>query len=122
MMNRADLAKQIARAVPRLHEEVVVEQEGDGLRLRGPVFKRGFFRRRMAGWMNLADRSVVELDDIGAFVVDRLDGRTMHTLADNIAQHLKLTHREAEAALTVFLQNLLRRKLITLEVREEETA
>ena len=120
--DRRELARAIERAVPRLAEGVEISEHGDGLRLHGPPFKRGPLRRRFATWMKLAERTVVELDDVGAFVLERCDGRSMRQLADTLAEHLKLTHREAEAALTVFLQNLLRRKLITLAERQEETA
>ena len=68
----------------------------------------------LAWLLRLPRRVEVELDDIGTYVIGRMDGRTMQALADDLAGYLKLTRREAEAALTLFIQSLLRRRLIVL--------
>ena len=115
-----ELADRIAMARPRLVDGCeLTELDGGRLRIRGPVLRRGPVRRRLARLLRFVDRLEAELDEIGTWVVQRMDGRSMHRLADELAIHLKLTHREAEAALTVFLQMLLKRKLIVLDLGED---
>lgn len=121
MTERSEIAERIAAAVPRLVPGCECEEMATGLRIKGPTIRRGPLGRRMARVFKWSTRIEVELDDVGAWVYERIDGRSLHELADQLADHLKLTHREAEAALTVFLQMLLKRKLITLDVHTEAT-
>lgn len=56
-----------------------------------------------------------ELDAIGLFVWNHLDGQTsIESLIHHVAAHLKITPREADLATTAFLQMLLRKGLIKL--------
>lgn len=120
MSKQMEMAERIASAIPRLAEGAETRIVDSGLRIVGPRLERGPLRRLAARMMHWAERIEVELDDVGAFVVERMDGRSMHQLADDLAKHLKLSHREAEAALTVFLQMLLKRKLIALDIRMDD--
>jgi len=116
-------ADAIANAVPHLADGVQRLQSADGqLRLRGPELRTGRVRRTMAKIFGLAERVEVELDDIGAFVIDRFDGRSLEALATDLAAHLKLRQREAEGALTTFLQALLKRKLLRLDFERDRAA
>jgi len=112
----------IARSTPRLADgvEVVEDPDRGHVRLRGPRFKRGWLRLFLARFFKLSDRIEVELDDVGSWVVTRMDGRAdMESIADRLSDHLKLTYREAEAALTVFTRALLRRKLLKIDIDED---
>jgi hypothetical protein len=103
--------------VPALADGVERSASPDGaLRLTPPRPRRSWCGRMLLrlGWR---ERPPVELDDIGRFVVERFDGRTVARLADDLAAHLQLTRREAEAALGEFLGMLMRRRLIRLEAR-----
>jgi hypothetical protein len=69
------------------------------------------------GWM--AKRSQrptfkrFELEQVGAFVWDRIDGkRTVETIARDIQKEFKLSRTESETALTAFLDMLTKRGLI----------
>lgn len=107
----ADPGLQIPRLAPAVESLPV---PGGGLRLRGPLLvRRG--PHRWLSWLFAAPARIeVELDDIGAFVVARMDGRPLRQLADELAAHLKLTTREAEVALAQFIQGLVVRRLAAL--------
>jgi hypothetical protein len=102
--------------LPLLAEDVERVRTGAGtLHLRGPEFRRRHVHRFLAWLMHAPQRVEVELDDIGAFVVERLDGRrSLRQLADELAAHLKLSRRESEAALAQFMSALMRRGLARL--------
>ncbi len=102
--------------IPRLAPgvESVVAVPGV-IRLRAAPYRRGAVMRLLARLLRLADRAEVELDDIGTWVVERFDGRSLGELAWALANHLKLSRREAETALGDFLRMLLVRKLAVLE-------
>lgn len=106
----------VARSIPRLAVAVQVFQEAGATRLRGPLLRRNPLSRAIAWLLRLPRRVDVELDDIGAWVVARIDGRiTLQALARDLAAHLRLTSREAETALTAFVQALLQRRLLVLD-------
>ncbi len=117
MSNPARLdAETVAEAVPRLREDVTVSQAPDGaIRLRSAELRRTRLGSVLAWLFRLPLRIEVELDEIGSWVVARMDGRSMQDIATDLAADRKLTLREAEAALTVFVQSLLARRLLTLE-------
>ncbi|MBA3686563.1 MAG: PqqD family protein [Planctomycetes bacterium] len=105
-----------ASAVPRLAERVeVLRTETGALRLRGPMLERPAPLRMVAWLLRAPGRTEVELDDIGAWVVDRIDGRPLEQLSRELAAHLRLSRREAEVALADFLVALRRRNLVVLD-------
>ncbi|GDY13798.1 hypothetical protein LBMAG53_26760 [Planctomycetota bacterium] len=57
----------------------------------------------------------MELDDLGAFVVQHLDGRQLDAVAAAVAEHLRLTRREAETCTADFLRQLINRRLVVVE-------
>ena len=101
---------------PQLTDTVQCQRTDTGmLRLRGPEFNRRHVHRFIAWLMRAPQRIEVELDDIGTFVVERMDGRrSLRQLADELAAHLKLSRREAEAALAQFVTTLVKRDLVHL--------
>lgn len=113
---------QVAGAVPRLADGVDTEEIEGVIRLRGPQLRRGAIARTIARVLHLPSRVEVELDEIGTWMIERMDGRRLEELADELAAHLNLSVREAEAALTLFLQQLLQRKLVAIEFPEDVAA
>ncbi len=102
--------------IPRLAPGVESVVAAPGVvRLRAAPYRRGALMRLLARFMRLADRTEIELDDIGSWVVERFDGRSLGELAWALANHLKLSRREAETALGDFLRMLLVRNLAVLE-------
>ncbi len=99
----------------RIHlaDQVECRRSGTGaLHLRGPVMRRRAVSRFLGWLLRAPDRCEVELDDIGAFVVARCDGRPLGSIADDLAAHLRLTRREAEVCLGDFVHALLKRQLV----------
>ena len=104
----------IGALIPRLAPGVSADAGpvGSGcLRLRSAPRPRGWLGRRLG----LAESIAVELDDLGAFVVQRLDGRPLDELAAAVAEHLRLTRREAETCTADFLRQLIDRRLVVVE-------
>lgn len=102
--------------VPRLVTEVETVRNPAGLlHLRGPLLRRPRLLRWFAWLLAQPKRVEVELDEIGSWVVERCDGRTLDRLAGDLASHLKLTRREAETALADFVRLLMTRRLLRLD-------
>ncbi len=104
----------IGALVPRLAPGVSTEAApggAQGIRLRSAPQRRGWLGRRLG----LADSIAVELDDLGAFVVQRLDGRPLDEIAAAVAGHLRLTRREAETCTADFLRQLINRRLVVVD-------
>lgn len=102
--------------IPRLDGAVESLRTSEGLiRLRGPILRRPLLLRWLAWLLGQPKRVEVELDDIGTWVVERCDGRSLDQLAEELAAHLRLTRREAETALADFTRLLMTRRLLSLE-------
>ena len=110
------VAEDVADAVPRLSDEVTcTEVSPDIIRLRGRDLRRSGLSRFLA-WLFRLPRTVeVELDDLGTWVIRHMDGRTMAQLAQELSAERKLSLREAEFALTAFVQSLMVRRLVRLD-------
>ncbi len=106
-----------AVSIPRIVAEVESFRDDHGLlHLRGPLLQRPLLFRWMAWLFARPKRIEVALDEIGSWVVERCDGRTLDRLASDLAAHLKLTRREAETALGDFITMLLMRRLLRLDI------
>jgi hypothetical protein len=102
-----------SRLRPRLASDVTVLPTADGgARLSRPLVRRWTAHRWLARLLRAPTTLAVDLDDIGRFVVERLDGRSLGSLADDLAAHLRLSRREAEVALGDFLRLLTRRRVL----------
>lgn len=105
--------------VPRLAPGVTVIRTDQGAcRLRSAPFTRRGLHGLLARWLRLPDHVLLELDDLGAWVVERLDGRDLEALSAELAAHLRLTRREAEVALADFLRQLALRHLVQVLAAE----
>ncbi|HYE05154.1 MAG TPA: PqqD family peptide modification chaperone [Planctomycetota bacterium] len=104
------------RAVPRLAPDAVASRGPDGaLRLSAPLHRRGL-HRWLARVARSPERITVELDALGAWTVEHLDGRSLESLADDLARQFKLSTREARVALGQFVQSLVARRLVRLDM------
>ncbi len=117
-MNRGPklVAEDVADAVPRLCDDVTcTEVSAEIIRLRGRDLRRTGLSRFLV-WLFRLPRTVeVELDDLGTWVIHHMDGRTMAQLAQDLSTQRKLSRREAEFALTAFVQSLMVRRLVRLD-------
>jgi hypothetical protein len=88
-----------------------------GLRLTGPI-RRGW--RQMLG---ARSEKTFELDDLGAFVWESLDGkRTVEGVIRHFAGAKRLSLREAEVAVLAFLKTLVQRGLVALATSKSPPA
>ena len=123
MITAAKTAADPGQRIPRLVADCdCLSVANGGLRLRGPLLVRRGPHRWIAWLFASPPRIEVELDDIGAFVVARMDGRRLHHIADDLATHLKLSRREAEVALAQFINGLVVRRLVQVGYGTETTA
>jgi hypothetical protein len=112
----------IAAAIPRLAPDVErIDQDGV-VRLRGRELRRSWIGRLLARLLRLPRRVTVELDEIGVYVIDRMDGRSLTTIAEDLCAHLRFSARESRVALTAFVRQLLERRLIRLDGLPERVA
>lgn len=59
----------------------------------------------------------VKLDEVGSFVLDRIDGeRTVREIIDLFASHYRVNRREAELSCVQFLKMLAQRQVISIVV------
>jgi len=80
------------------------------------VVKKMITTFRMA--KELPSSRKLALDQVGSFVWELCDGeRNIDAIVDGLVRQYKLTRREAEASVTMFLQNLAKRNLIGLMSR-----
>lgn len=64
---------------------------------------------------NLPETRQIALDDVGGSVWELCDGeRSINAIVESVSKRYKLTRREAEASVTMFLQTLAKRNLIGL--------
>jgi hypothetical protein len=104
-----------AHYVPRLATGIEIHRPTPNIvRLRSAPFPRRGWHATLARWLGFPERLELELDDLGAWVIERCDGRNVATLAGELAAHVKLSEREAEVALGDFLRQLVGRRLVVI--------
>lgn len=101
----------------------VVEEiaRGDGIVILScPVSVQKSAFGKLARKMGREDRKEYELEPIGAFVWNRIQGKvSAMSLVSALQREFKLSRIEAETSLAAFLQLLASRGLIRLEVRRK---
>jgi len=105
--------------VPVRSAEVRAETTAQGvLRLSYPLAVKPWFGRladRVGLWDGRPMIKRLELDEMGAFVWDRIDGeRSVRRIAEEFAAHYGLQAREAELGVTAFIKNIGQRGLLGL--------
>jgi lipopolysaccharide biosynthesis protein len=105
--------------VPVRNDAVTATTTGDGhVLLAYPLAVKPWFGR-LAEKVNLWDQRPMvkrlELDEMGTFVWDRIDGlRSVRRIADEFAAHYGVQPREAELSVTAFIKNIGQRGIIGL--------
>ena len=105
-------------AVPIKNQLCREEATGEGLvRLLVPV-RETLMTKVMRRLTYVPKFKKIELDEVGTFVWQQCDGRTnVRALIDRVSKRYKLTQRESEVSVTLYLRTLARRNLIGLAVR-----
>ena len=111
----APTREDIRKAVPFKHSAVTERQTEDSLTLAVPLAERSGFFGWLARRTQAPNETEIELDEIGSFVWNLIDGkRTVTGIADALSKRYKLTKHEAEASLLEFIDRLRRRGCISL--------
>jgi len=105
----------------RPHRNSALESEAlpDGRVRVHAVRTRGGLGRVLAFFFVLPKTHLrnIDLDDIGSFVWKMCDGKNaVREIRDALVGEYKLSRREAETALMEYLKQLMKRKLVGLEV------
>lgn len=67
----------------------------------------------VAKWMKIPNERKIELDEVGGYVWELCDGtHTVDTIVKRTSQEYKMSRREAEVSVTMFLQMLHERNFI----------
>lgn len=108
---RRPTREEIRRAVPVRNPAA---QEDGGI-VQVPLAERSGFFGWLARKSKASNRLEIELDDIGLFVWEKIDGRrSVAGIADALSKEYKLNKHEAEASLLEFIDRLRERGLISL--------
>ena len=105
--------------IPVRNVQVRESRGSDGLvLLTYPLAVKPWFGRlaeRVGMWDGRPMRKQVQLDEMGTFVWDRLDGvRSVQRVAEELAGHYQLQPREAELSVTAFVRTIGQRGIIGL--------
>lgn len=104
------------RSIPAIVPGVTFEKEDDGRLMAVIPVKRGngFFARFQAP----VTKHRVRLDEIGAFVIEYINGeRTVQEIVDAFAAKYRVNRREAELSMADFLKSLAQRNIIAIGIR-----
>lgn len=114
-MTAVDRARSLA-AVPVLNNGLEIGTGEDGkmvIRLRAPRGK-GFLARFQPPVMI----RTVKLDELGAFVVERIDGKaSVKEIIESFMSRFRANRREAELSVVEFLKSLMIRGVISMTVK-----
>jgi hypothetical protein len=90
------------------------EREDGSVSLLVPPYGRGRFGSKLQGWLR-APSHEVHLDEIGTFVWRRCDGATrVDSIAGAMRAHFGDRVEPVEGRLTLFLQQLVRGRFVTV--------
>ena len=108
--------KQEALAIVPLRNSLVKwERKGDEIILSIPLRDDRVARLIKKIMKNVPDSRQVGLDEVGASVWEMCGGdQDINSIIQSVSRDFKLTRREAEASVTMFLQTLAKKNLIGL--------
>ena len=107
--------KEALAVIPARNPLVEWERKGKEVVLTVPMRDDRLGRMIKRIVRNLPDNRQVALDDVGSDVWELCDGeRDINGVVQAISSTYKLTRREAEASVTMFLQTLAKKHLIGL--------
>ncbi len=107
--------KEALAIVPVRHPMVEWERKGNDTLLTIPTRTDKVARIVKRLVRNLPETRQIALDEVGGSVWELCDGeKTINAIVDSVSRRYKLTRREAEASVTMFLQTLAKKNLIGL--------
>ncbi|MFA4029969.1 MAG: hypothetical protein GDYSWBUE_001305 [Candidatus Fervidibacterota bacterium] len=110
---------QVLRLKPMRDESVAWEVDENGL-VRIESKHTGLVGRLLGMLLRFKAKRRIELDELGSLVWLMCDGRcTVGEIAQELIKRYKLEKRDAEISLITFIQQLMKRRLITVKVTPE---
>ncbi|MCX8053306.1 MAG: PqqD family protein [Armatimonadetes bacterium] len=107
--------KQALAVVPVRNPLIEWERKGKEIHLTIPVRNDRIAKLVKRLVRNLPDKRQVALDEVGSRVWELCNGeRNINEIVESVSKDYKLTRREAEASVTMFLQTLAKRSYIGL--------
>ncbi len=110
--------QQSLAAIPVRNQAIAEEKtetEADGLVIVTRI------ERSNRWWSRFAPPVIeqrIELDEMGAFVFQRIDGeRTVRQIMKDFVKHFRVNRREAELATAEFIRKLAQKRLISLVIK-----
>ena len=100
---------------------VRVVRDADGVATLYVPFRASGVVDTLCRWLRVPpSEAKFELDEVGTFVWDLCDGANpIREMVEQLSARYKLSRKEAEASLTIFLRNLVRRGLVLIVVPKE---
>lgn len=110
---------QLLRLKPVRDESVAWEVGEDGL-VKIESKHIGMLKRLLSALLRFKAKKRVELDELGSVVWLMCDGEhTIGEIAQELVKRYRLERRDAEVSLITFIQQLMKRRLITVKVTPE---
>lgn len=110
---------QLLRLKPVRDESVAWEVGEDGL-VKIESKRIGLLKRLLSVLLRFKAKRRIELDELGSVVWLMCDGQhTIGEIAQELVKRYKLERRDAEVSLITFIQQLIKRRLITVKVMPE---
>lgn len=107
--------RQALAVVPVRHPMVEWERQGDEVVLAVPVRDDRVARLIKRLMRNVPEKRKIALDAVGSDVWELCDGeRNVESVVSAVIKNHKLTRREAEVSVTMFLQTLAKKNLVGL--------
>lgn len=118
------LTSDYLRAIPHRNEKMeVTRQRGGGLLASIPMKRPRYMVPPLSWVLPYSTHRRVELDALGAEVLDLCDGRrSVEGIIERFATGHKLTFRESQLAVTQFLRQLTRRGLAAIVGRDKDVS
>ncbi|MCS7254496.1 MAG: PqqD family protein [Armatimonadota bacterium] len=109
---------QVLRLKPVRDESVTWEVSEDGL-VRIESKRTGLIAKLLGTLFRLQAKKRIQLDELGSLVWLMCDGKhTIGEMAQELMNRYKLDKREAEVSLITFIQQLIKRRLITVPLAQ----
>jgi hypothetical protein len=107
---------QLYRSHPRRNEAMTLEpRSGGGVLASVPVKRPDWLVPPLSWLLPYSSHRRVELDGLGAQVLDLCDGRrSVEGIIEIFAEDHKLTFRESQVAVSTFLRQLVERGLVVV--------
>jgi len=104
--------------VPALNRGVELQRQDDGtLMVSVPIPRR---KGLLARFQPPVTERRAKLDELGSFIVGRIDGKTtVLELVESFVAEYKTNRREAELSTAEFLRSLVRRNIVSIGLTDE---